>query len=169
MSGKTPTRPSSSPFHQPLSSTSLPLQRICTTVWAISCVADPGCLTRIPDTNFFHSRSRIRIFLSRIPDPHQKNLSILTPKNLRNMFRVVHPRSVSRILTFYLSRIPDSGVKKDGSATLAIPCKTCLKLQRYLTTPCHNIINVQSRYYLSQRGAEEGGRPISSRGPTMWP
>ncbi len=56
----------------------------------------------IPDTNFFHSGSRIRIFPSRIQYPNffhpgsaSKNLSILTQKNcflaLRNMVRVVHP------------------------------------------------------------------------------
>ncbi len=42
---------------------------------AISCVADPGCLTRIRDPNFFHPRSRrsrIRIFPSRISDSHQR-------------------------------------------------------------------------------------------------
>jgi hypothetical protein len=39
-------------------------------------VADPGCLSRIPDTSFFHPESQI-------PDPGSasKNLSILTPKS----------------------------------------------------------------------------------------
>ncbi len=33
-------------------------------------VADPGCLSRIPDPTFFHSGSRIRTVS--IPDPHQR-------------------------------------------------------------------------------------------------
>jgi hypothetical protein len=39
--------------------------------------ADPGCLSRIPDPNFFHPGSEL--FSSRIPDPHQ-NLSFLNQK-----------------------------------------------------------------------------------------
>ncbi len=40
-------------------------------------VADPGCLSRIPDPTFFHPGSRIRTvsipdLRSRIPDPHQR-------------------------------------------------------------------------------------------------
>ncbi len=76
-------------------------------------VADPGCLSRIPDTNFF-------------PDPESasKSLSILTQKwflALGNTIRVVHPGSGSRILIFCPSRIPDPGFKKapnPGFATL---------------------------------------------------
>ncbi len=43
-------------------------------------VADPGCLSRIPDPTFFQPGSRIRAVS--IPDPRSssKNLSILTPK-----------------------------------------------------------------------------------------
>jgi hypothetical protein len=43
-------------------------------------VADPGCLSRIPDPTFFHPGSRIRTVS--IPDPGSstENLSILTPK-----------------------------------------------------------------------------------------
>jgi hypothetical protein len=33
-------------------------------------VADPICLSRLPDLNFFHPGTRIRIFA--IPDPHQR-------------------------------------------------------------------------------------------------
>jgi hypothetical protein len=36
-------------------------------------VADPGCLSRIPDTDFTHSGSRISDLGSRIPDPGSKN------------------------------------------------------------------------------------------------
>jgi hypothetical protein len=57
------------------------------------------------------------------PGSASKNLSILTKKNgfsaLRNMIRVLHPGSGSRIwiLTFYLSRIPilDSRSRIQGS------------------------------------------------------
>jgi hypothetical protein len=46
-------------------------------------VADPGCLSRIPDPTFFHPGSRIRTVS--IPDPRSasKNLSILTPKKTK--------------------------------------------------------------------------------------
>jgi hypothetical protein len=40
-----------------------------------SSVADPGCLSRLPDSNFFHPGSRIPIFPSRIPDPYQRILA----------------------------------------------------------------------------------------------
>ncbi len=68
----------------------------------------------IPDPNFSHPWSRIRI----------KEFKYFNPKNvskLRNMIRVVSSRI--RILIFYPSWIPDPGVKKapdpgSGSATL---------------------------------------------------
>ncbi len=49
-------------------------------------VADPGCLSRIPDPTFFHPGSRIRTVF--IPDPgsSSKNLSILTPKKAKKWF-----------------------------------------------------------------------------------
>jgi hypothetical protein len=84
----------------------------------------------IPDPTFFHPRSRIRIFS--IPNPHQRILSISTPKNgfeaLGNMIRVVHPGSGSqiRILTLPIpDPVPDPGVEKapdpgSGSATLVL-------------------------------------------------
>jgi hypothetical protein len=55
------------------------------TVLLLSSVADPGCLSRIPDPTFFHPGSRIRTVS--IPDPgsSSKNLSILTPKNSKKM------------------------------------------------------------------------------------
>ncbi len=94
----------------------------------ISSFADLGCLSQIPDpeSEFFPSQipdSGSKFFPSRIPDPSSKffpsrildpgsaskNLSILTKENgfsaLRNMIQVFHPRSGSRILTFYPSRI----------------------------------------------------------------
>jgi hypothetical protein len=75
-----------------------------------SSVADPGCLSRIPDPICLHPGSRIRI----------KELKYFNPKTtkkngfeaLENMITVVHPRSQIRMLTFYPSRIPDPGVKK---------------------------------------------------------
>jgi hypothetical protein len=47
----------------------------------ICSVADPGCLSRIPDPTFFHPGSRIQIVS--IPDPGSasKDLSILTQKS----------------------------------------------------------------------------------------
>ena len=96
----------------------------------ISSFADLGCLSGIsdPGSEFFPSRipdTGSKFFPSWIPDPGSeffpsrmldpgsasKNLSILTKKNgfsaLRNMIRVFHPGSGSRIwiLTFYPSRI----------------------------------------------------------------
>ncbi len=76
-----------SPFPQANTSGSLPMQQCC----------GSGFLSRIPDPNFFHPGSRIRVFSildpgseffpSRIPDPNffhpgsaAKNLSILTQK-----------------------------------------------------------------------------------------
>jgi hypothetical protein len=69
----------------------------------------------IPDSNFFHPGSRIRIFP--IPDSGSasKNLSILIKKRFLssgNAIRVVHPRSGFRrvpILIFYISRIRNTG------------------------------------------------------------
>ncbi len=82
-------------------------------------VADPGCLSRIPDPTFFHPRSWIRTVS--IPDPgsSSKNLSILTPKKAKKWFlssKKYDPVCSSRIpdpdADFLLSRIPDPGVKK---------------------------------------------------------
>ncbi len=82
-------------------------------------VADPVCLSRIPDPTFFHPESRIRT--ASIPDPGSasKNLSILTPKKTKKWFlssRKYDPGCLSRIpdpdADFYPSRIPDPGVKK---------------------------------------------------------
>ncbi len=87
-------------------------------------IPDPGSRIRIFSIPFPRSWIKIffildswsRIWISSIPDPGSrsalKNSSILTKKNgfsaLRNMIRVLHPGSGSRIwiLTFYLSRIP---------------------------------------------------------------
>jgi hypothetical protein len=86
----------------------------------ISSFADPGCLSWIMDPGFEFFPSRIpdpgsKFFPSWIPDPGSeffpsrmldpgsasKNLSILAQKNgfsaLRNMIRVFHPGSGSRI------------------------------------------------------------------------
>ena len=114
----------------------------------ISSLSDPGCLSRIldPGSEFFPSRipdPGSKFFPSWIPDPGSKffpsrildpgsaskNLSILTKKNgfsaLRNMIRVFHPGSGSRIwiLTFYLSRIPilDPRSRIQGSKRHRIP------------------------------------------------
>ena len=63
-------------------------------------VADPGCLSQIPDPTFFHPGSRIRTVS--IPDPGSasKNLSILTPKKQKKWFlssRKYDPGCSSRI------------------------------------------------------------------------
>jgi hypothetical protein len=114
----------------------------------ISSFADLGYLSRIldPGSEFFPSRipgpgskffpswipdPRSEFFPSRILDPGSasKILSILTKKNgfsaLRNMIRVFHPRSGSRIwiLTFYLSRILilDPRSRIQGSKRQQIP------------------------------------------------
>jgi hypothetical protein len=79
-------------------------------------VADPGCLSRsgmfIPDPTFFHPGPDLSS--SQIPNPH---LTILTPKQPKKWFlssRKYDPGCSSRIrmLTFYPSRIPDTGVQK---------------------------------------------------------
>jgi hypothetical protein len=70
-----------------------------------SSVADPGCLSRIPDRNFsirdpilFHPGSRIRI----------KNLSILTQKNFLSS-RKYDPGYSSRVRILIFLPIPDNG------------------------------------------------------------
>ncbi len=61
-------------------------------------VADPECLARIPDQNFFH------------PGSASKNLSILTPKIVSKLSEIQYdPGSSSRI------RIPDLGSRIQGS------------------------------------------------------
>jgi hypothetical protein len=87
---------------------------------ACTSVADLGCLSRIPDPNCLHPGYRIRIKEFKYFNPKKNNGF----QALENMIRVVHPESRIRMLTFYLSRIPDPGVKKApdpgyGSATLA--------------------------------------------------
>ncbi len=102
--------------------------KVCRSVWkrlshenqsVVFCsVADPGCLSRIPDPTFFHpgselSSSRIRI----------EEFKYFNQKKWFLSSRKYDPGCSSRIrmLTFYPSRIPDSGVKKTpdpGSATL---------------------------------------------------
>jgi hypothetical protein len=88
-------------------------------MWLQCCwinIPDPNCFpSRIPDQDFFHPGSRIRI----------KEFKYFNPKNffqdLRNMIQVFIP---DPDLTFYLSRIPDPEVKKapdPGSATLVTP------------------------------------------------
>jgi hypothetical protein len=95
-------------------------------------VADPGCLSRIPDPTFFHLGSRILV----------KELKYLTPKKAKKWFRSskkYDPGCSSRIpdpdADFLPSRIPDPGVKKSpnpgsGSAILPkTPFKNHLKLR----------------------------------------
>jgi hypothetical protein len=76
----------------------------------------------IPDPNFFHPGSRIRIFTSRI---RIKEFKYFNPKKLFQSTRKYHLGFSSRIriLSFYPSRNPNSGIKKapdpgSGSATV---------------------------------------------------
>jgi hypothetical protein len=58
-------------------------------LWMVlASIADPGCLSRIPDPTFFHLGSRIRTVS--IPDPGSasKNLNILTPKKPKKWFKL---------------------------------------------------------------------------------
>ena len=91
-------------------------------------VADPGCLSRIPDPTFFHPGSRIRTVS--IPDPgsSSKNLSILTQKKAIKWFlssKKYDPGCSSRIpdpdADFLPSLIPDPGVKKVPNPGSRIP------------------------------------------------
>ncbi len=86
-------------------------------------------LSRIPDPNFSIPDPGTRV--KNIPDPESgsasKKLSIFHPKScfsaLGYMIQEVHTGSRIRILTFYPSRIRDSGVKKTpdpGSAALIL-------------------------------------------------
>ncbi len=80
-------------------------------------VADPGCLFRIPDPNFFHPG--IRIFF--IPEPQSKNLSILTPNKMVSKFSEIWFELFIPDPDPEFLPIPDPGVKKapdPGSATL---------------------------------------------------
>jgi hypothetical protein len=45
-------------------------------------VADPGCLSRIPDLNFFHPGSRVKRFWIPDPDPHQRIKVFVTQKTV---------------------------------------------------------------------------------------
>ncbi len=94
-------------------------QVLLTVDFPCSSVADPGCLSRIPDPTFFHPGPRIRTVS--IPDPgsSSKNVSILTPKKAKKWFlssKKYDPGCSSRIpdpdANFLPSRIPDPGVKK---------------------------------------------------------
>jgi hypothetical protein len=62
-------------------------------------VADPGCLSRIPDRNFFHPGSRIQGQKDSQIRIHIKEYKYFNPKTcfqaLGNMIRDVHPGSRS--------------------------------------------------------------------------
>jgi hypothetical protein len=98
-------------------------------------VADPGCLSRIPDPTFFHPGSWI-------PDPNClhpgsririKEFKYFNPKKWFLSSRKYDPGCSSRIrmLTFYPSRIPDPGVKKAPDPGSAILQESPVKI-RYL-------------------------------------
>ncbi len=82
-------------------------------------VADPECFSQIwifpfpiPDPNFFHPGSQVRIKEFRYFNPKNSFLSYLG-----NMIRVVHPGSGYRILTF---THPGSGVQKGTGSRIRI-------------------------------------------------
>jgi hypothetical protein len=83
---------------------------------ALTSVADSGCFS---DPTFFISDSGSEFFPSRI---RIKEFKYCNPKKWFLSSRKYDPVCSSRIriLTFYPSRIPDPGVKKAGSATLAL-------------------------------------------------
>ncbi len=91
-------------------------------VMVTSSVADPGCLTRIPDLFFFSPGSEF--FPFRIPDPHQRILVFLS-KKLFLSSRKDDPGCSSRIriLIVYPSRIPDPGIKKAPDPGSGTPVK----------------------------------------------
>ncbi len=70
-------------------------------------VADPRCLSRIPDPDFSIPNPGPKRFPDPGPGSASKNLSIFHPKivskALGNMIQDVHPGSRIRILIFYLS------------------------------------------------------------------
>ncbi len=65
-------------FWKLIKSLLITLMHICQDLDSVlTSVADPGCLSRIPDPTFFHPGSRIRTVSipdpeTRIPDPHQR-------------------------------------------------------------------------------------------------
>ncbi len=81
---------------------SIPIQR------ASCCVADPGCLSQIPDPKFFHPGSRIQ----GQEDSGSRAGSVPIKQFLSSRKYDPGCSCRIRILIFYLSRIPDPGVKK---------------------------------------------------------
>ncbi len=77
-------------------------------------VADPGCLSRIPDPNFYHPGFRIRIFFHPEYRIRIKEFKYFNLKNcfqaLGNMIRVVHPGSRGQKGTGYRIRNTGWGV-----------------------------------------------------------
>ncbi len=74
-------------------------------------VADPGCLSRIPDPTFFHPGSELSPSRIPVPGSASKNLSILTPKKWFLSSRKYDPGCSSRIpdLDADFLPIPDPG------------------------------------------------------------
>jgi hypothetical protein len=87
--------------------------------YSFSCsVADPGCLSRIPDPTFFHPGSRILI----------KEFKYFNPKKAKKWFlssKKYDPDCLSRIQGSKRHPIPDPG---PGSATLKNSIKLCGKI-----------------------------------------
>jgi hypothetical protein len=120
-----------------------------TTRYRTTSVADPGCLSRIPDPTFFHPGSRIRSVSITDPGSSSKNLSILTPKKPKKLFlssKKYDPGCSSRIpdpdADFLTSRIPDPGVKKAPDPVSRIRIRNTAGNCRTLLTD-----QPQGRYY----------------------
>jgi hypothetical protein len=79
-----------------------------------SSVADPGCLFRIPDPNFFHPGSRVKKIRIPDPNPHERIKVFLTQKIV---FKPSDDQgSSNRIPDLYFFVIPDPVVKKSNVA-----------------------------------------------------
>jgi hypothetical protein len=105
------------------------------TTWKLgpgSGVVDPGCLSRIPDSNFFHPRSRVK----EIPGSRSasKNLGILT-QIIVSKLSEYDPKYSSRI------RIPDPWVRKASDPGAATPVRIRNDLQRRVRTESFHIHN----------------------------
>jgi hypothetical protein len=90
-------------------------------------VADLGCLSRTPDTNFLQPGFRIQDQKDPGSAAASKSLSILTQKSVPKISEIWSGMFIpDPDLTFYQSRIRNPGVKKapdpgSGSATLLGP------------------------------------------------
>ncbi len=91
-------------------------------------VADPGCLSQIPDPTFFHPGSRIRI------KEFKSNLSIVTKKIVSRFYEIPYdPSCLSRIPDPdpWVKKAPDPDPKHWGKVILS---RTYFVLKQFLYT-----------------------------------